>query len=112
VPDDVLVLPAHNSPFRGLHARCDALMNSHRLGLERVEKLLAAPQRAIDVFAALFSRPITAEILGMATGEAVAHLSYLTHAARATREMDDQGVWWWRSRPGRAFSVNCAVFEF
>src|ERR1700733_7148720 len=30
IPDEVLVLPAHNSPFKGLHARIDQLMESHR----------------------------------------------------------------------------------
>src|SRR5947208_12709299 len=37
VPDDVLVLPAHRSPFRGLHARIHELIDSHRRGLERLE---------------------------------------------------------------------------
>jgi glyoxylase-like metal-dependent hydrolase (beta-lactamase superfamily II) len=36
IPNDVLVLPAHNSPFRGLHARIDELADSHQRGLARV----------------------------------------------------------------------------
>jgi glyoxylase-like metal-dependent hydrolase (beta-lactamase superfamily II) len=95
IPDDVLVLPAHNSPFRGLHARIDELAESHRRGLARLEDLLAEPKRAVDVFEALFSRPITAGLLGMATGEAVAHLNYLARTGRAVRERDDSGLWWW-----------------
>jgi glyoxylase-like metal-dependent hydrolase (beta-lactamase superfamily II) len=97
VPDDVLVLPAHNSPFLGLHARIDELLESHRTALTRLETSLATPRRAIDVFGALFSRPIHSGLLGMATGEAVAHLNYLSHAGRATREVDGGGVAWWRS---------------
>jgi glyoxylase-like metal-dependent hydrolase (beta-lactamase superfamily II) len=96
VPDDVLVLPSHNLPFVGLHARCRELIESHRRGLSRLEGMLDEPRRAIDVFAALFSRPITPEVLGMATGEAMAHLNYLTQLGRATREADSRGVWWWR----------------
>ena len=96
VPDDVLVLPAHNSPFVGLHARIDALIELHGSGLARLDALLAEPRRAVDVFGALFSRPISASLLGMATGEAVAHLNYLWRRGRATRERDTQGVWWWR----------------
>jgi glyoxylase-like metal-dependent hydrolase (beta-lactamase superfamily II) len=96
VPDDVLVLPAHNSPFTGLHARCVELAESHRRGLARLEQMLEVPRRAVDVFQALFSRPITGGLLGMATGEAIAHLNYLAHNGRATRELDSQGVWWWR----------------
>lgn len=97
VPDDVLVLPAHNSPFRGLHARADELIESHQRGLLRLQELLSQPRRVIDVFGALFARPISAPLLHMATGEALAHLNYLTRRGRASREIDPQGVWWWRS---------------
>jgi glyoxylase-like metal-dependent hydrolase (beta-lactamase superfamily II) len=98
IPDGVLVLPAHNNPFTGLHARCGELTASHRRGLSRLEDMLGDRKRAIDVFEALFSRPITPEVLGMATGEAIAHLNYLTQTGIAIRETDDRGVWWWRKR--------------
>lgn len=97
IPDDVLVLPAHNSPFKGLHARIDELIESHRAGLARLESALATPRRAVDVFGALFARPIQLSVLGMATGEAVAHLNYLSNTGRATRERDGDGIWWWRT---------------
>ena len=97
IPDDVLVLPAHNSPFKGLHARIDELIESHRTGLARLESALAVPRRAVDVFGALFARPINPGVLGMATGEAVAHLNYLTSSGRAIRELDGDGIWWWRA---------------
>jgi glyoxylase-like metal-dependent hydrolase (beta-lactamase superfamily II) len=96
VPDRVLVLPAHNAPFRGLHERLDQLIAGHRRGLERLEAGLAQPSRVIDVFGCLFSRPITSELLGMATGEAIAHLNYLEAVGKVTRETDAKGVWWWR----------------
>jgi len=96
IPHDVLVLPAHNSPFIGLHARVDELIESHRRGLARLEDLLTEPKRAIDVFGALFARPITSGLLGMATGEAIAHLNYLSGVGRAIRETDETGTWWWR----------------
>ena len=38
VPDDVLVLPAHKSPFRGLHARIGELIESHQRGLRSLER--------------------------------------------------------------------------
>lgn len=59
VPDDVLVLPAHNEPFRGLHARLDYLRASQLQALERLRVALTEPKRAVDVFGELFSRPIT-----------------------------------------------------
>ncbi len=97
IPDDVLVLPAHNSPFKGLHARIDELIESHHTGLARLESALSVPRRAVDVFGALFARPINPGVLGMATGEAVAHLNYLWSSGRAIRERDGDGIWWWRA---------------
>jgi glyoxylase-like metal-dependent hydrolase (beta-lactamase superfamily II) len=95
VPDDVLVLPAHNDPFHGLHARLDHLIRGHERGLERLEKLLAEPKRSVDVFGALFARKITPELLGMATGESLAHLNCLIRRGRATSQPDADGVVWY-----------------
>jgi glyoxylase-like metal-dependent hydrolase (beta-lactamase superfamily II) len=99
VPDDVLVLPAHNDPFIGLHARLDHLIRGHERGLERLEKLLVEPKRTVDVFGALFARKIGPEMLGMATGEAQAHLNCLLGRGLATVELDPAGVAWHRSQP-------------
>ncbi len=102
VPDDVLVLPAHNSPFKGLHARIDQLVSGHHRGLERLIENLAEPRRAVDLFGSLFARPITGESLGMATGETIAHLNYLWKIGSVIRESDNQGVYWWRCRVSHA----------
>ncbi len=97
VPDDVLVLPAHNYPFRGLHARLDQLVSGHLEDLDKLVEKLAEPRRAIDIFDVLFKRPITPNLLGMATGEAVAHLNHLTATGRAVREANSDGINWWRA---------------
>ena len=96
VPDDVLVLPSHNEPFRGLHARLAALISGHEERLTRVRELLAAPQRAVDVFGALFRRSVGPDMLGMATGESIAHLNCLVGRGLAARELDAAGVSWYR----------------
>jgi glyoxylase-like metal-dependent hydrolase (beta-lactamase superfamily II) len=95
VPDDVLVLPSHNSPFNGLHARLNQLINGHTRNLANLEESLSEPRRVVDVFGSLFARPVTAGHLGMATGEAVAHLNHLWRARSVIRETDKHGVWWW-----------------
>jgi glyoxylase-like metal-dependent hydrolase (beta-lactamase superfamily II) len=94
VPDDVLVLPAHNEPFRGLHARIDYLERSQHQALDRLRQALSEPKRAVDVFTQLFSRPIDGEpgLLGMATGESIAHLNYLVHRDEAVMEVDANGI--------------------
>ncbi|MFN3511646.1 MAG: MBL fold metallo-hydrolase [Phenylobacterium sp.] len=97
VPDDVLVLPAHNDPFHGLHARIDHLIAGHERGLSRLEALIAEPRRAVDVFHVLFRRKIDQNVLGMATGESIAHLNCLIGRGRAVRETDADGVDWYRA---------------
>lgn len=94
-PDDVLILPSHGEPFRGVQARLDALIRGHRTALKRLERALRKPCRAIDVFPALFARPVDDGVRGMATGESLAHLNYLLHRGRASRARDADGVDWW-----------------
>jgi glyoxylase-like metal-dependent hydrolase (beta-lactamase superfamily II) len=99
VPDDVLVLPAHNEPFRGLHARLDYLARSQHQALDRLRDALSEPRRAVDVFGQLFSRPIDSSgLLGMATGESIAHLNYLMHRGEAVRETGPDGFHWYRMK--------------
>ncbi len=100
VPDDVLVLPSHNMPFRGLHARIAALQASHEKSLARLRVALATPQRAIDVFGALFARPIgqNAQLMGLATGESLAHLNYLLASGEAQMELDAKGCAWYGAK--------------
>jgi glyoxylase-like metal-dependent hydrolase (beta-lactamase superfamily II) len=98
VPNDVLVLPAHNDPFHGLHARLDELIAGHERSLERLHQELVEPKRAVDVFDLLFGRPIVGDLLSMATGESVAHLNCLLRRGLATRDVDADGVAWYRKR--------------
>jgi glyoxylase-like metal-dependent hydrolase (beta-lactamase superfamily II) len=96
VPNDVLVLPSHNEPFRGLHARLQALIDGHEQRLARVQQELAMPKRAIDLFGVLFRRQVGADMLIMATGESLAHLNCLLARGLAVRELDAAGVAWYR----------------
>ena len=96
LPADLLVLPGHGDPFTGLHVRLDGLDAEHRARLDKLAVHLREPQRAVDCFAQLFRRPIGADVFGMATGEALAHLRHLEVTGRATREVCD-GVWWFRA---------------
>jgi glyoxylase-like metal-dependent hydrolase (beta-lactamase superfamily II) len=98
LPEDMLVLPAHGFPFKGVHARLDKLASGHHEQLDRLEEALRHTEmRAVDTFALLFGRPIDDSVYGLATGEAVAHLRYLERAGRASLEIRD-GVGWYHSR--------------
>lgn len=100
VPDDVLVLPSHNKPFRGLHLRLDQLESGVLQALDRLREHLRQPCRVIDVFGALFRRPIDDhQLLSLATGEAIAHINYLLRRNEAVPDRLEDGVAWYRCAP-------------
>ncbi|TAM09083.1 MAG: MBL fold metallo-hydrolase [Nevskiaceae bacterium] len=97
VPDDVLVLPAHNEPFRGLHARLAALRAGHERGLSRLRNVLHEPHRVVDLYRALFAREIGTNgmIMTLATGETLAHLNYLKAHGEVVAELRSDGCLWY-----------------
>jgi glyoxylase-like metal-dependent hydrolase (beta-lactamase superfamily II) len=95
VPDEVLVLPSHNEPFRGLHARIEQLIQGHEQALSRLKDALAERKTAADIFSLLFRRRVSGELLTMATGESVAHLNCLIRRGQVVREVDRSGVAWY-----------------
>ena len=97
LPEDVLVLPAHGKPFRGAHDRLDELIEEHETGLSKLYDLCKEPQRAVDVFPALFKSKITDGNLIMATGESIAHLNYLVAAGSLGMELENDVAWYRRS---------------
>jgi glyoxylase-like metal-dependent hydrolase (beta-lactamase superfamily II) len=98
LPAELLVLPSHGEPFTGLHARLDALDHGHRDRLDALHAHLAEPRRAVDCFSILFGRRIDDNVIGLATGEALAHLRRLEVEGRAVYE-DIDGVRWYRAVP-------------
>ncbi len=95
IPADVITCPAHGEPFKGLHVRLRALRDEHRMRLYNLAEAIAEkPMRAVDSFSYLFNRTITDEHLGLATGEALAHLKRLEVEGRVRRDMKD-GVCWY-----------------
>ena len=89
LPEDVLVLPSHNTPFLGLRRRLDALIDKHLTRLQAVAELCRTPATAVDVFPALFKRRLSGLEFALATGEALAHLHYLEALAVVAREEQD-----------------------
>lgn len=101
VSDDVLVLPSHNTPFFGLHERLKQLENSHARCLNRLKIHLAdGPKTVPECFSPLFKRPIEGTELGLATGEAIAHLNYLRFTEnekdRVERRLNEAGLYEYR----------------
>ena len=97
IPDDVLVLPSHNEPFRGLHARLGELRAWHEELLGRLREALREPRRAMDLFGVMFRRRVGLSLLTLATGETLAHLNCLISRRQVTRELDAHGIAWYRA---------------
>jgi len=96
LPRRVSVLPAHGRPFIGAHDRLEQLTAEHEEGLDSLRVLCRTPQRAVDVFPALFKSRISEHNLIMATGEAISHLNYLIERGEMTVSRDGSGVNWYR----------------
>lgn len=88
----VMVLPAHNEPFTGLHTRLDQLRDDHFDKLAKLTAFCAEPRTAFESFATLFRKPVGESDYGIATGEAVAHLHWLEERGRIRRISDAAGV--------------------
>ena len=96
LPADVLVLPAHGKPFRGVHVRLEQLRKEHTDNLDRLLETASAPRRAVDVFGVLFNSAITDGNRVMAAGEAISHLTYLCNTGEMLAEPDESGVTYYR----------------
>jgi glyoxylase-like metal-dependent hydrolase (beta-lactamase superfamily II) len=93
LPADVLVLPAHGRPFRGLHTRIEQLRAHHAARLEEVRAACAtAPRSAVDIVPIMFRRQLDAHQLSFAVGEALAHLHTLWFNGILTRVTGNDGV--------------------
>lgn len=93
LPEDVLVLPAHNEPFTGAHPRLRHLIDGHETALKRlIARLEKEPLTVPETFTSLFGRKIKPDEMGMATGEAIAHLNCLIYRGQARKSIDSNGV--------------------
>jgi len=92
LPDEVLVLPSHDRPFRGLAWRLDELADHHRVRLERTWEACSPPATGADVLRRLFVRELDSHQLMFAIGESLAHLHFLIGEGAIARETRADGV--------------------
>lgn len=92
VPDDVLVLPAHNLPFYGLHARITALQHHHDLRCAEIVAACATPSTTAEILPVLFPRLLDPHQMGFAFGEVLAHINYLERENRLLMTADKHRV--------------------
>ena len=92
LPDDVLVLPSHGKPFRGLHTRIRQLREHHAARLAEVLQVCSTPQSAMDIVPVMFRRPLDAHQLSFALGEALAHLHKLYYNGDMEKLQSNDGI--------------------
>jgi glyoxylase-like metal-dependent hydrolase (beta-lactamase superfamily II) len=99
VDRDVLVLPGHNLPFRGLHARTAQLKLHHATRCDLIEAASrSAPKTVADLLPVLFPRPLDPQQTSFAVGEALAHVNYMLARRRLASSTGHDGVNQYRSR--------------
>jgi glyoxylase-like metal-dependent hydrolase (beta-lactamase superfamily II) len=92
LPPEVLVLPSHGRPFRGLHTRIGQLRAHHEARLAEVLEACRAPHSAVDIVPIMFRRQLDAHQLSFALGEALAHLHKLWRDGKLRRVTGGDGV--------------------
>ncbi len=90
IPEETLILPAHNEPFYGVGERLDELTAHHEHRMDIVLEGCSQPTVAIDLLPALFERKLENHTLFMALGEAIAHIHCLMNRGQVSRALDGQ----------------------
>ncbi len=88
LPNDILVLPAHNAPFYGVQERLQQLIDHHEDRMLILEENCVEPRAAVDLLPFLFKRELDGHSLFMALGECIAHLHCLMSRNRIERILD------------------------
>lgn len=86
LPDGLLVLPAHERPFFGLHLRLAQLRAHHRQHLDQTLERCSEPCTAAELMVELFPRLKSRFDELMAIGETLAHTNYLVTEGLLVRE--------------------------
>jgi len=92
LPADMLLLPSHGKPFRGMHTRITQLRDHHAARLKEVLEACVTPQSAADIVPIMFKRQLDAHQLTFAMGEALAHLHKLWIDGALKRNISSDGV--------------------
>jgi glyoxylase-like metal-dependent hydrolase (beta-lactamase superfamily II) len=92
VAEDAFVLPAHNLPFHGLHARIAELTRHHDQRCQDIlDTCAAAPLLPAQIVPLLFPRKLDAHQTSFAFGEAMAHVNYMLRRGWMLSEPGEDG---------------------
>ncbi len=92
VPDQALLLPGHEQPFRGLASRVAQLKDYYARRCSIVETACAeAPKTALELVSRLFRKPPGSVWIGFVMSEAVTYANHLVERGRLER-VTDRGI--------------------
>ena len=94
IPESALVLPGHNLPFVGLHARIDELAAHHEARCGAIEEACRrAAHTAAELVPVVFHRAIDdPHQMGFAFSEVLAHVNYMLRENRLEQVPGSAGV--------------------
>lgn len=93
LPDDVLVLPGHQLPFRGLHARCNELVEHHDKRCDLIRE--ATQDRALtanELVPVIFHRELDLHQFGFAFSETLAHVNRMLRRGELRKTTGGDGL--------------------
>ena len=109
--DDLLVLPAHNQPFFGLHARLKELIQHHEERMSIIVSNCKTPKKAVDLLPMLFNRKLEGHSMFMAVGECIAHLHCLMRRGQIARS-ETNGLYFYSAVESPAGAEKKPLFAF
>lgn len=107
LPADILILPAHEMPFYGLHERLNQLEKDHHKSLQQLRTALDhqalngeqnQDYSVLDLVKVLYPRELSPFETVLACGECLAHLHYLRGYGSLEKTTDTSGIWRFKNR--------------
>lgn len=93
LPEDTLVLPAHNRPFRQLKKRVNQLQHHHHRHFSELLEHCRQPSTLYECLPVMFTRTLNGYNLYFALAECLAHLNYLLEEGCVVRSLKPNGVY-------------------
>ncbi|MBP9712059.1 MAG: MBL fold metallo-hydrolase [Sterolibacterium sp.] len=92
LPENTLILPAHERPYRGLHTRIAQLRGHHAAQLDALRRVCTTPVTAYEASLQLFPHRRSKMDDMMALGECLAHLNHLCVRGEVKILVSDLGI--------------------
>ncbi len=92
LPEDALVLPGHQRPFAGLHARASELAAHHAKRCAAIAQACGEPKSAADLLPAIFHQQLGPHEMSFAFSEVLAHMNYMLRSGELVWAEPENGI--------------------